>query len=265
MVCTFKEDRMKNKIIFFVFIMLALMLTFSCSKNSTSPDDFPDNPLEWFSIPYVMEIEVSNSKGVEIEVLCWDSLTTGELTINGYTAPLEISGWFFYWIYSPVFDSTFTSLNPGDSISYTLAVNGKSYSGEMNITYQPDISWSQTFDITQYYTFSWNIPKEPEIYVCDFGVDYYDEEHNDKDYTWTLDSPRDEYTIKTKYYDDYDDLEFCEIMFASYNYRNFGSCFVYSSGYQYKNYFFGIKNESSHPDNRLMQLRRLQFFVKSLG
>ncbi len=42
---------MKDKIIFLICIMLALALVFSCSKNTTEPGDFPDNPLEWLSIP----------------------------------------------------------------------------------------------------------------------------------------------------------------------------------------------------------------------
>jgi len=260
MVNVFNEDTMKYKLIFLVCIMLALALAFSCSQNSTGPGDFPDDPFEWFSFSYIMEIDVSNSKGVEIEVISWDSLTTGELIINGYTAPLEISGWFFYWIYSPVFDSTFTPLNPGDSISYTLAVNGNNYSGGMNITYQPDISWPDTFDITQDYSFSWNILEEPGIYLCKCDVGYHNEEY--KENTWTFTGHPDEYTISKKYYNDYDEIDDLWIALATYNYYNFGSCFVYSTGLVDKRYTFW-KNQNNQ-DQRMLQFHRLQALLKAI-
>jgi len=216
---------MKDNFVLFLCVMLAMLLTFSCSNNSTSPDDFPDNPFDWFSFAYIMEIDVSNDKGVTIEVLTHDSLTAGELTINGYTAPLEISGWFFWWIYSPVFDSTFTPLNPGDSISYTLKVNDKTYSSGMNLTYQPEIVWPDSFDATQDFTFSWNIPEGPDIYYCECNVDYHNDESENN--SWTFKGPQNEYTIAKKYYDDYDEIDYVWIALATYNYYNFGSCFVY--------------------------------------
>ena len=184
---------MKDKIIFFIFIMLTLALVFSCSKNTTSPDDFPENPLEWLSFPYAMEIDVSNSKEIEIRVITHDSLTAGELTINGYTAPLELSGWYFWWTYIPIFDSTFIPLNPGDSIMYTLKVDNKIYSGRLNLTYQPEIVWPDTFKIYEDYTFTWTIQEEPDLYFCVCDVMYHNDTEEMK--TWTFHGPLNEYTL----------------------------------------------------------------------
>lgn len=208
-----------------------------------------------------MEIDVSNSKDVEITVVTHDSLTSGEITINGCTAPLEISGWFFLWTYSPTFDSTFTPLNPGDSISYTLKVNEKTYSGGMNLTYQPETTWPDTFDMNEDYTFTWTIPEEPDLYFCLCDVMYYNdtEEMN----SWTFKGPRSQYNIAKKYYNDYYQIEDLLIYFATYNYCYFGSCIVYSIGLSEKHYI--LWKDIITRDRRMLRFKRLEMLLESIN
>ncbi len=248
---------MKDKIIFFVFIMLALALVFSCSKSPTGSGDFPDNPLEWYSFEYLMEFYNVDFKYIGISIMTHDSISTGELTINGHSATLVPEFLSLYWFYVPYFDSTFIPLGPGDSISYTLSIDGKTFEGDLQMVFRPEVTWPDSLDPDYDFSFSWTIEEDPDIYLCTCDVEYQNEEY-DESYYWDFSSPRYEYTIKRKYFDS-DYLLYFDATLSSFNYKNFGSCFVCSdNSNNYYDDFFKIPQKSYTNGGEIGKEKRIE-------
>ena len=230
---------MKRIIIIWVSLLLLVGLI-SCSKSGggTGPgdfqSDFPNTEEEREKIDYAMGFFDLDLKSLELTVFSKDSVYSSELKINDIEILLsfEMLSWESMWgeWYAYVYDdSLLNALNSGDTISYSLSINNEKFTGNLTIVYEPYVTAPETFDFNSDYTFNWTIEKNPNIHLCEFFIesDVYD----DCEYYWEISGSKREYTIKKKFFVNYEDGCDIEVSLLCYNYKNHGKCLVYSCSY----------------------------------
>ena len=153
-------------------------------------------------------------------------------------------------------------LYQGSNISYYLEINSKTYQGNLEMPYEPDVNWSD-FDFDENFTFDWEIEENPKVQLVWLRINAYDydnEYYVDK--AWELSGSKRSHSISKSYYQDYTDYP--EVYFNVYlhpiNYKNFGKCFVMALEGAYYDYG-GCKGREKRNIDRKEILKRI---IKSL-
>jgi hypothetical protein len=91
-------------------------------------------------------------------------------------------------------------MDPGDSVSYYLDVDGAIFEGIIPVPYRPNGDWPQ-FDQSTDYSFTWDIGENPRVQVVELEIEDND---RSRELSWQISGERREFKIDEKNFAGYD-------------------------------------------------------------